>query len=68
MAIWPFETAVTTISPPSIEPVKDADAGAIELPVVVASVGWAAFNADWIRLAAFAKLVARARLIDASKL
>ena len=31
---------------------------AIELPVVVATVGWAAANADCIRLAAFAKLVA----------
>ena len=67
IAIGPRETAVTCISPPSIEPVKDADPGAIELPVVVATVGWAAFNWDWRRPAALAKLVAPARLIDASK-
>jgi hypothetical protein len=45
-AIWPLDTAVTAIRPPSIEPVKDADPGAIEPPVVVATVGWTAFSAD----------------------
>jgi hypothetical protein len=68
MAIWPLETEVTSIRPPEIEPTKDADSGVMELFVVVATVGWAAFKADWMRSAAVVKLVALARLTDARNL
>jgi hypothetical protein len=56
------------MTPVSIEPVKEADPGAMELPVIVATVGWTAFKAVCIWYAALAKLVALARLTEALKL
>jgi hypothetical protein len=67
------EAMTATVAPPSvitpaqIEPVKDDDAGAIELPVATAPTGKFASSAVCMAVAAAEELVTSERFIDVEK-
>jgi hypothetical protein len=64
----PDETAVTSMTPAEIDPVKDDEAGAIELPAATAPTGKFVLSAVCIAVAAPEKLVTPERSIDVEKL